>query len=120
MYQGVSITRCRRGKQIARISRQRAGKCQPPEKCAANECANEPKPPRVTPLDPESDDVADDEWLDEESPLKKLLREDDPPPPAPEPPEDEPRGLQSVFACGSAGAAIPGDVGWQLSPGISA
>ena len=97
------------------ISRQRAGRRQPPEKCPANERANEPKPPRVTPLDPESDDVADDEWLEEESLEKKLLREDDPPPP-----DDELRGLQSVFACGNAGAAIPGDVGWQLSPGISA
>src|SRR6266702_2918234 len=115
-YQAVSVTRWRRGKQIARVSRQRAGRCQPPEKCDANECANEPKPPRVTPLEPESDDVDDDEWLDEESPEKKLLREDDPPPP----PDEELRGLQSVFACGNAGAAIPGDVGWQLSPGISA
>jgi hypothetical protein len=115
MCPGVSITRWRRSKQIARVSRQRAGKCQPPEKCAANERANEPKPPRVTPLEPESDDVADDEWLDEESPLKKLLREDDP-----LPPDDELRGLQSVFACGNAGAAIPGDVGGQFSPGISA
>ena len=118
MYQAVSITRWRRGKQIARISRQRAARCQPPEKCDANERANEPKPPRLTPLDPESDDVADDEWLDEESLEKKLLREDDPP--LPEPPDDELRGLQSVFACGNAGAAIPGDVGWQFSPGISA
>ena len=118
VYQAASVKRRRRGKQIARISRQRAGKCQPPEKCAANECANEPKPPRVTPLDPESDDVDDDEWLDEESLEKKLLREYDPPPP--EPPDDELRGLQSVFACGNAGVAIPGDVGWQLSPGISA
>jgi hypothetical protein len=90
----------------------------PPEKCAANECANEPKPPRVTPLEPESDAVADDEWLDEESPLKKLLREEYPP--LPPPPDDDPRGLQSVFACGNAGAAIPGDVGWQFSRGISA
>jgi hypothetical protein len=38
--------------------------CQPPEKPKA--CANEPKPPRVTWLDPESD-VAEPEWLDEES-----------------------------------------------------
>jgi hypothetical protein len=92
--------------------------CQPPpEKCAANECANAPKPPRVTPLELESDDVADDEWLEEESLLKKLLREEYPPPPPPEPPDDDPRGLQSVFVCGNAGA---GDVGWQFSPGISA
>ena len=51
--------------------------CQPPEKPKA--CANEPKPPRLTWLDPESE-VADDEELDEESPEKKLLREDPPPP----------------------------------------
>jgi hypothetical protein len=41
----------------------------PPEKCDVNACANEPKPPRVTWLEPESDEVPDDEWLDEESPL---------------------------------------------------
>src|SRR6266700_8003922 len=34
----------------------------PPEKCEVKVCANEPKPPRVTPLEPESDDVADTEW----------------------------------------------------------
>ena len=41
-----------------------------------NACAYEPKPPRVTWPEPESDDVPDDAWLDEESPLKKLLRDD--------------------------------------------
>jgi hypothetical protein len=42
---------------------------QPPtEKCEVKACANEPKPPRVTPPDPESDGVPDGEWL-EESPL---------------------------------------------------
>ena len=41
--------------------------------------ANEPKPPRVTWPEPESDDVPDDAWLDEESALTKLLRDDAPP-----------------------------------------
>ena len=94
--------------------------CQPPpEKCDVNACANEPKPPRVTPPEPESDDVPDDEWLDE-SPLKKLLRDDDPP----DEPwlllDDDPRGGHSAPACGPAGAAIPGRFGSQLSLGISA
>jgi hypothetical protein len=40
-----------------------------------NAWAKEPKPPRVTPPEPESDDVPDDEWL-EESLLKKLDRDD--------------------------------------------
>ena len=31
------------------------------------------------PAEPESDDVPDEEWLEDESPLKKLLRDDDPP-----------------------------------------
>ena len=43
----------------------------PPEK----PCPNEPKPPRLTLLWPESDDVAEAEWL-EESPPKKLDRDD--------------------------------------------
>jgi len=84
-----------------------------------NACANEPNPPRVTPLEPESDDVPDEEWLDE-SPLTKLLRDDDPPD---EPwllPDDDPRGGHSAPACGPAGAAIPGRFGSQLSLGISA
>jgi len=39
---------------------------QPPtEKCEVKACANEPKPPRVTPPDPESDGVPDGEWLEE-------------------------------------------------------
>jgi hypothetical protein len=37
---------------------------QPPEKPKA--CAKEPKPPRCTPCEPESD-VPEDEWLEEES-----------------------------------------------------
>ena len=36
--------------------------------------ANEPKPPRVTPPEPESDDTAADARPGEESLLKKLLR----------------------------------------------
>jgi len=39
----------------------------PPEKCDENACAKEPNPPRVTPPEPESDDVPDDEWLEEVS-----------------------------------------------------
>jgi hypothetical protein len=91
----------------------------PPEKCDVNACANEPNPPRVTPLEPESDDVPDEEWLDE-SPLKKLLRDDDPP----DEPwlllEDDPRGGHSALVCSPDGAAIPGRFGSQLSLGISA
>jgi len=42
---------------------------QPPtEDCKVKACANEPKPPRFTPPDPESDGVPEGEWL-EESPL---------------------------------------------------
>ena len=59
-------------------------------------CANEPKPPRVTPPDPESDGVPDGEWL-EESPLYKPERDDDPPEP-PWPPDDEPRRLAAPIA----------------------
>ena len=40
-------------------------------------CANEPKPPRVTPPEPESDDVPAAAWLEAESLLKKLLRSKD-------------------------------------------
>jgi hypothetical protein len=36
----------------------------PPEKCAANACANEPKPPRVTPPERDSDEVPDAERLE--------------------------------------------------------
>lgn len=49
-----------------RISRQA-----PTEKCDANARAKEPNPPRVTPPEPESDEAAAGERLDEESPLKK-------------------------------------------------
>jgi hypothetical protein len=92
--------------------------CQPPkEKCDPKLCANEPKPPRVTPPEPESE-APDDVWLEAESLEKKLLREDEPPPP--EPPEEDPRGGHSAFACGIAGPAIPGEGGRQFSLGISA
>jgi hypothetical protein len=96
--------------------------CQPPpEKCAEKACANEPKPPRVTPLDPESDEVPDEAWLDEEESLLKKLVRDQLPPDPPCPPDDvEPRWEQSVLACGIAGAAIPGADGWQFWRGISA
>jgi hypothetical protein len=117
----VSITSWRPGKQKRSVSRQRAGKswCDqpPPEKCAAKLCANEPKPPRVTPPEPESE-LPDDAWLEVESPEKKLLREEEPPPP--EPPDDDPRGGHSAFICGIAGPAIPGEGGRQFSFGISA
>jgi hypothetical protein len=39
----------------------------PPEKCDAKACANEPKPPRVTPPEPRSDHVPKDEWLEDQS-----------------------------------------------------
>jgi hypothetical protein len=92
---------------------------QPPEKCAPNACANPPNPPRVTPPEPDSAEVPDDERLDEASPLKKLLREDDPPEP-PRPPLEDPRGAHSAPACGKDGAAIPAPFGSQFLPGISA
>jgi len=83
-------------------------------KCDANARANEPKPPRVT---PDSELLSlDATRLDEESPLKKLLRDHDPPDP-PWPPPEEPRGAHTAPACWSA--AIPGR-GPQFSPGISA
>jgi hypothetical protein len=81
-----------------------------------NACANEPNPPRVTPLELESDAVPDEEWLDE-SLLKKLLRDDDPPWLLL---EEDPRGGHSVPVCSPGGAAIPVRVGSQFSPGISA
>jgi hypothetical protein len=100
--------------------RGKAGIGQPPkEKCDPKLCANEPKPPRVTPPDPESE-APDEAWLDDaESPEKKLLREDELPPP-PEPPDDDPRGGHSALICGIAGPAIPGEGGRQFSLGISA
>jgi hypothetical protein len=86
----------------------------PPEKCAANARANEPKPPRVTPPELESDEVPGDERLDEESPLKKLLRDKPPHDPWP-PPDDDPRGAQAALVCDVS----PGWLGSQLSLGIN-
>jgi hypothetical protein len=92
----------------------------PLEKCAAKACANPPKPPRVTPLEPGSTEVTDDERLDEASPLKKLLRDDDPPEPPRPPLEEDPCGGHSAPDCGNDGAAIPAPFGTQVSPGNSA
>ncbi|MDB5638504.1 MAG: hypothetical protein JWP51_3412 [Bradyrhizobium sp.] len=64
--------------------------------------ANEPNPPRVTPPEPESDEMPEGERLDEESPLKKLLRDDEPP----DPPDEELRGGHPAPVCKSA--AVPG------------
>src|SRR4051812_34494216 len=83
----------------------------PPEK----PWPKEPKPPRLTLLWPESDDVPEEEWL-EESLLKKLDRDDEP-----EPPLEELRLLllllQAVLVC-TAGSA-PGGDGSQCCRGIS-
>lgn len=72
----------------------------------------------MTWLEPESDEVPD-EAVDEESPLKKLLRDDDPPD-EPRPPDEEPRGRQSALLVSPEGAAMPGWFGPQFSLGISA
>jgi hypothetical protein len=89
-----------------------------PPKCEANACANEPKPPRVTPPEPEA---VPDEELDTESPPKKLVRRDHELPDPPDPLLDEyPRAEQLVAVCGDDGAAIPGAAGSQLLRGISA
>ena len=61
-----------------------------------------------------------DEWLDEESPLKKPLRDDDPPDEPRPPPLEDPRGRQPPLVCSPDGAAIPGWLGSQYSRGISA
>ena len=87
-----------------------------PEKPKA--CANDPKPPRLTLLDPDSDDdeEADDEWP-EESLLKKLKRDERPEPLLP---PDQPREVQAVeFACGCVGAGMPGEAGAAM-PGEAA
>jgi hypothetical protein len=82
--------------------------CQlPPEK----PCANEPKPPRVTPPEPESDDVPDEEWL-EESLLYKPEREDQW-----EVPPDE--LLLQFVVCAAPGTVAPGGVASQLRCGVS-
>ena len=95
----------------------RPGRQPRPEK--PNALANEPNPPRVTPPEPESDEEPDDEWADEESPLKKLLRDHELPD-EPWRPDEDPRGWQSVPVCTPGGAAIPGRFGSQFSRGISA
>jgi hypothetical protein len=98
-----------------------AGSQAPTEKCAEKARANEPKPPRVTPLEPESEDVPDEAWFDEEESLLKKLVRDQLLPDPPWPPDDvAPRCVQSVLACEIAGAAIPGEGGWQLWRGIRA
>ena len=82
--------------------------------------ANEPKPPRVTLPEPESEAVADDEEPAAAPPLKKLLRDHPLPPPPPRAPlAVDPRDAQSALACGSDGA-IPGEPGSQVPRGISA
>ncbi|MGY4280973.1 hypothetical protein ACVWXO_000193 [Bradyrhizobium sp. LM2.7] len=80
----------------------------PPEK----PWPNEPKPPRLTLPEPESDGVPDDEWP-EESVLKKLDRDDHREPPLP---PEELRLLHAVLVCAGA---VPGGGGSQLCRGIS-
>jgi hypothetical protein len=71
-----------KGEMFHGIVRRAMSHCQPPtEKCEANDRANEPNPPRVTPPEPVSEAVPDDEGLDEESLPKKLRRDHDPPHP---------------------------------------
>ncbi|MCK1379710.1 hypothetical protein IVB33_19825, partial [Bradyrhizobium sp. 24] len=83
----------------------------------------EPKPPRLTPPEPESDEVPDEEWL-EESLLKKLDRDDQRE--LPPPPDELLLLLQAVLACTCAapGTVAPGTIapvaeGSQLCRGIS-
>jgi len=90
----------------------------PPEKCDVNARANEPKPPRVTPPEPESDEVPDADRLDDESLLKRLLRDDDPPDPPRLPLDEDPRGGHSALVCNPD--AIPGRLCSQISLGIKA
>jgi hypothetical protein len=85
----------------------------PPEK----PWPNEPKPPRLTLPEPPSDDVPDEEWL-EESLLKKLDRDDQREPLL----EELLLLLHAVLACtaGSApGTVAPAGVGSQCCRGIS-
>jgi hypothetical protein len=53
----------------------------PPEKCAANDRAKPPNPPRVTSPEPDAADVPDDAWFVVAPPPKKLLRDHTPPTP---------------------------------------
>jgi hypothetical protein len=71
-----------------------------------------------------SEDAADDEWLDEESPPKKLSR-DDLREPLPDEPWDDEDEQETLAVCGNAGAVIAGalasgGVGPQVWRGISA
>jgi len=79
----------------------------PPEK----PWPNEPKPPRLTLLWPESDEVPEEEWL-EESLLKKLDRDELPPPL-----EELRLLLHAVLAC--TVGSVPGGGGSQCCRGIS-
>ena len=81
----------------------------PPEK----PWPNEPKPPRLTLLWPESDDVPDEDWL-EESLLKKLDRDDQRELPLL---EELLLLLHAVLVC-TAGS-VPGGEGSQVCRGIS-
>jgi hypothetical protein len=92
--------------------------CQPPPE---KPCPKEPKPPRVTPPEPESDEVPDEEWL-EESLLKKLDRDD-----RRELPDELELLLQLVLVSTGApapgtvapGTVAPGGVGVQFCRGSS-
>jgi len=90
----------------------------PPEKCDVNARANDPKPPRVTPPEPESDEVPDADRLDDESVLKRPLRDDDLPDPPRLPLDEDPRGGHSALGCNPD--AIPGRLCSQISLGIKA
>jgi hypothetical protein len=93
------------------LSRHRAGD-QLPEKPTA--WPNEPKPPRWTECEPESEVLEDEP---EEDPLEEVLLRDDPPP---EPPwlDEELREHSVLLPCRSDGEATSGGR-WQLSRGIS-
>jgi hypothetical protein len=112
---GIEADSFQAGKPKPIVSRHRAAQYgqPPPEKCEANACANPPNPPRVTPPEPASDEVPDDERLEEASLLKKPLRD-----PKWLPPEEDPRERQSALVCKSD--AIPGRSVAQFSRGISA
>src|ERR1700742_2199411 len=99
---------------------QRGLRAQPPkEKCAEKARANPPKPPRLTPLDPESGVPPDDTRLVPPS-LENKLERDDHEPRVACPPLHEDVRLQSLVCCVTDGAAMPGEDGWQLPRGISA